>query len=197
MIPMSFFWWDTGLLGERIPLIVENISLRNLDGVCGTCPFDRTDPNRIAFIRGNYSIGFDGSIHNNHFITEYDEPTTVQVHLPQGLDVRNPFLGSVSRGGEVTVSTDSSINLQWTDMRLVEFRFYDIIDISNPLVPILREVQFPDLGAGSDERDIIAVVLAIVNDNSVEPNKVYCWKSHRKLSGTSAVEKKPIWGPML
>jgi len=121
----EFLWWETGLLGERIPLEVENVTVRNLNGSCNDCPFTKTDPNRIAFTEGNYSISFDGSIHNNHFITEFDEPTTVRLYFPQGLDVRNPFLGSVSRGGEVTTSNDSSISIQWNDTLLAECRFYE------------------------------------------------------------------------
>jgi hypothetical protein len=120
----EYAWWDLGFLGERIPLSMENITLQSRNQTCSPCPFTEVPPNRITFDRGDYVLSFNGIIHNNHLLVEFDSPSQVLVHLPEGLDVRNPFLGSLSPGSTVT-EEGTGVLIRWNDTRLIECRFYD------------------------------------------------------------------------
>ena len=55
---------------------------------------------------------------------EFDQPYMVAVVLPAGFDVRNPFLGVISPGGEVNEAEDAVI-VSWEGTRFIEVRFYD------------------------------------------------------------------------
>lgn len=121
----EYLWWELGLLGERIPVTPENVTLRGNEGRCNPCPFNVSSPNRITFSRGNYTVGFDGRIRDNHILTEFDEPTNVRIILPPAFDVRNPLLGTISSGGMAAERENGSVELRWNGTRYVETRFYD------------------------------------------------------------------------
>ncbi len=54
----------------------------------------------MNFTEGNYTILYSGEIMENHLQGTFDSPYNVSVLLPQGLDVRDPFLGMRSPGSE-------------------------------------------------------------------------------------------------
>jgi hypothetical protein len=120
----EYTWWDLGLLGERIPLAVDNISLSSANGTCDPCPFVQVPPNQVTFDAGDYALSFDGAIHNNQLVADFETPSSVRVHIPEGLDVRNPLLGVVSPGGTIT-QDPAGILISWNDTQMIESRFYD------------------------------------------------------------------------
>jgi hypothetical protein len=116
----GYSFWDYGPLGERIPRPVSNVSLH---GACGNCTFDWVDPFTMNFTRGNYTILYSGEIMENHLQGTFESPYHVSVLLPQGLDVRDPFLGMRSPGSEITEGP-SSLAIDWNSTRSFELRFY-------------------------------------------------------------------------
>jgi hypothetical protein len=118
----EYTWWDLGLLGERIPIIVDNVSLRSRE--CDPCSFTSVPPNQITFNTGDYTLSFGGAVHNNHILLNFETPSYVLVHIPTGLDVRNPLLGVVSPGATIT-EEPAGILISWNDTQIVECRFYD------------------------------------------------------------------------
>jgi hypothetical protein len=120
----EYSWWDLGLLGERIPLAMSNTTLRSQNGTCNPCPFTRIPPNQITFDPGDYVLSFDGAIHNNQLLVDFGSPSSVQVHLPNGLDVRNPFLGVVNPDANIT-EEPAGILLSWNATQMFEIRMYD------------------------------------------------------------------------
>jgi hypothetical protein len=109
-------------MGERLPVKVTNISL---SGECSPCRFNISGDSGISYPEGNYTITYEGPIRENHIITSFEQPYNASVILPSGLDVRNPFLGVVSPGGEITAVNNTSVIVNWTGARSVELRFYD------------------------------------------------------------------------
>jgi len=116
----GYSFWDTGPLGERIPRTVSNVSLQ---GTCGNCTFDWADPFTMNFTQGNYTVLYSGEITENDLKGTFDSPYHVSVLLPQGLDVRDPFLGMRSPGSEI-VEGPSSLAIVWNSTESFEFRFY-------------------------------------------------------------------------
>ncbi|MDD1679848.1 MAG: DUF5803 family protein [Methanomicrobiales archaeon] len=120
----GYTWWDLGLLGERIPLTVSAVTLRSVNGTCDPCPFTAKPPNEVTFDRGDYVLSFDGTIHNNQLLVDFETPSSIRVHVPKGLDVRNPLLGVVSPEGNVTEEL-AGILISWNNTRMIECRMYD------------------------------------------------------------------------
>ena len=118
----GYQFYETGALGERIPVTVSNISLA---GNCEPCTFNASGDSAINYPLGNYTIYYQGPIRDSHLIASYDSPYNVTVSLPEGLDVRNPFLGVISPGGEARLVNNTSVEIQWTGVKSVEVRFYD------------------------------------------------------------------------
>ena len=116
----GYSFWDYGPLGERIPRPVSNVSLH---GACGNCSFDWVDPFTMNFTKGNYTILYSGEIMENHLQGTFESPCHVSVLLPQGLDVRDPFLGMRSPGSEISEGP-FSLTIVWNSTRSFEFRFY-------------------------------------------------------------------------
>jgi len=54
----------------------------------------------------------------------FDEPYTVTLTLPPGLEVKNPLLGMVSRGGVVSSGPDGALEITWSQAGAAEIRFY-------------------------------------------------------------------------
>ncbi len=121
----EYTWWEIGLLGERIPLSPENITLIGRYPACDPCPFTRSSPNSISFAQGDYTLGYDSRIKDNHLLAEFEEPTNVTVHLPSGLDIRNPLLGSISPGGQIQEVENDTLLVRWNGIYAFECRFYD------------------------------------------------------------------------
>ncbi|MDT8357216.1 MAG: DUF5803 family protein [Methanomicrobiaceae archaeon] len=117
----SHAFHERGVLGERIPLVVENISVR---GAEGQVAFEKPEPSLITFPRGDYLINYSGTIRDNTLQAEFEDPTDVTVYLPPGLDVRNPLIGMVSQGGTAE-EINNSVLIRWEDTQLVECRFYE------------------------------------------------------------------------
>ena len=118
----GYQFFETGPLGERVPVTVENISL---SGDCAPCAFNTTGDSAISYPEGNYTISYQGPIHEDHFMENYDVPYNVTVSLPQGLDVRNPFLGVISPGGQAMPVNNTTVDINWIGTKSVEIRFYD------------------------------------------------------------------------
>ncbi len=117
----EYSFWNYGLLGERIPQQVTNVSLQ---GSCGNCSFDWIDPFTMNFTPGNYTVSYDGQISGNQLQGNFDSPYHVSVILPEGLDVRDPVLGMISPGSEIT-ENGSSLTVEWNSTNSFSLRFYD------------------------------------------------------------------------
>ncbi|HDR74140.1 MAG TPA: hypothetical protein ENN85_09585 [Methanoculleus sp.] len=113
---------ERGLLGERIPKEVNSI---RVSGPAGAVAFEDRGRGSITFPEGNYTITYRGFISDSSLQADFDQPYMVTVVLPAGLDVRNPFLGVISPGGEVTEEKDGAVIIAWETARFVEVRFYD------------------------------------------------------------------------
>ncbi len=118
----GFQFYEIGVLGERVPVKVTNISLA---GACEPCTFNASGDYAISYPLGNYTISYQGPIRDSHLVTGYDNPYNVTVTLTQGLDVRNPLLGVISPGGNARLVNNTTVEIQWTGARSVEVRFYD------------------------------------------------------------------------
>lgn len=117
-----FEFYETGMLGERLPLRVSEVML---SGDCDPCPFEWSGNTAIIFERGNYSLSYQGPVRDNHFHATFESPRQISVFLPAGLDVRNPALGMISHGGTVLDSSEGGISVAWNSTRTAEIRFYD------------------------------------------------------------------------
>jgi hypothetical protein len=118
----GFQFFETGPLGERLPIRVTNVSVT---GDCAPCTFNKTGDSAITYPEGNYTVLFQGPIRENHIITAYDKPYNVTVILPRGLDVRNQFLGVISPGGVISAVDNTTVDVNWTGVKSIELRFYD------------------------------------------------------------------------
>ncbi len=115
-------FWEQGMLGERVPLGVEDLQVIGADG-----PVDFTwrDGGTITFPEGNYTATYRGAIRNNHLQALFNEPYTVTVTLPEGLDVRNPLLAMISPGGGIGGGENDTLTVAWSRTTYIELRFYD------------------------------------------------------------------------
>jgi hypothetical protein len=118
----EYGFWNSGMLGERIPQSVEDLQVT---GASGPVEYRWKDAGTVTFPDGNYSIRYRAPIRNNYLQASFDEPYTVTVLLPPGLDVRNPLLGMISPGGTITAGEDGSVEVAWDRARSMEIRFYD------------------------------------------------------------------------
>lgn len=114
---------ETGLLGERLPVQVSNVTLL---GKCfpPPCTFTWSDRFTISFPEGDYTLRFVAPIRQNTLVAAFPEPYTVVVGLPPGFDVRNALIGSMSAGAKVTEASDGSLTVTWNATRSAELRFY-------------------------------------------------------------------------
>lgn len=110
------------MLGERIPVDVENVSL---SGNCDPCTFEWNGNSLIAFEEGDYTVRYHASLTENHLTYSFSEPHTVHVTLPPALSVKNPLLGMVSPGAAIISLDDGSTVVRWNETRSFELRFYD------------------------------------------------------------------------
>ncbi len=117
----EYAFWSPGLLGERIPLRVEDLEVVGPSG-----PIEYRDRGRgvITFPEGNYTITYRAPLRDNHFVVVFNKPYSVSLILPPGLDVKNPLLGMVSRGGVTSPGPDGTLEITWDQVQAVEVRFY-------------------------------------------------------------------------
>lgn len=113
---------ESGVLGERVPIKVSNVSL---SGVCDTCNFTWKGDSEIAYAKGNYTLSFMGPIRDNHLVGTYDKQHDVTVNLPSNFSVTNPLLAGLSQGASVTHNPDNSTLIQWNTTKSFDLRFYD------------------------------------------------------------------------
>ena len=118
----TFEFFSTGMLGERIPVTVENVSL---SGSCDPCTFEWNGNSIITFEEGDYTVHYSAPLRENHLTSSFSEPYTVRVTLPPALSVKNPLLGMVSPGATIISRDDGSTLVQWNETRSFELRFYD------------------------------------------------------------------------
>jgi hypothetical protein len=114
-------FWTPGLMGERVPLQVEDIEVLGPSG-----PVEYKDAGRgvITFPEGNYTVTYQAPVRNNHLVAAFDDPYAVTVTLPEGLDVRNPLIGMISPGGVVSSGTNGTAEIAWNRTTGVEVRYY-------------------------------------------------------------------------
>jgi hypothetical protein len=119
----EYIFMENGVLGEMIPQYVDNVTLSNRS--CTDCRYVREGEFRIHFSAGNYTLNYDIPVRDNHLQGGLSQPYNVTVHLPEGYDVRNPFLGSISRGGTIISEPEGGVRISWTGTRSWEVRYYD------------------------------------------------------------------------
>jgi hypothetical protein len=118
----EYSFWEPGMLGERVPLAVRNVTVSGAGGE--NCTYTQKNRNTVAFEKGNVTVTYEAQIRENNLQLLFTEPSNVTVALPEGLDVKNPLLGRVGEGG--TVSTENNTTLIAFDrVRYVDVRFYD------------------------------------------------------------------------
>jgi len=117
-----FEFTEVGMLGEKIPIPVTGVSL---SGNCSPCNFTWRDPTTITFPKGNYTVHYSGTIHQNHLVVAFPELHSVVVILPPGLDVRNRLLGLINPSDAVvSEEIDGYLAVKWNSTRSAELRFY-------------------------------------------------------------------------
>jgi hypothetical protein len=118
----EYSFWEPGMLGERVPLTVKNVTV---SGACGVnCTYTQKNRNTIAFETGNVTVTYEAAIREKNLQLLFTEPSNITVTLPEGQDVKNPLLGRVSEGGKV--STENNTTMVTFDRVLyAEVRFYD------------------------------------------------------------------------
>jgi hypothetical protein len=119
---------ESGMLGEPTPLTVRDVQL---SGNCSPCQYNLTGPSftnnvpAMTFERGNYIISFISPIRDNHLQGVFRTPYKVNITLPQEFDVRNPLLGGMSPGANITRFPDNTTLIEWNKTLSFDLRFYD------------------------------------------------------------------------
>ncbi len=116
-----FDFVQSGMMGERVPLAVSNISLMQN----GTNATYTTEREGIRFARGNYSVQYEGRITGNAFQTLYSDPVRVRVILPERYRVDNPLLTSLQPAGANITQDQNETVITWDKTRYLDIRFYD------------------------------------------------------------------------
>lgn len=110
-----------GMVGERIPLDVRNLSVLNETGELSIKP----DRGALTFPSGNYTLRYDASVTANTLQFLFTDPANVSVTLPHPYQVGNPLLTSLQPSGSVTTTSNNSTTVTWNKVRSVELRYYD------------------------------------------------------------------------
>ncbi|KDE55284.1 hypothetical protein EI28_08055 [Methanoculleus sp. MH98A] len=114
-------FWTPGMLGERVPLQVEELEVL---GPAGPVDYQETGRGVITFPEGNYTITYRAPVRDNHLVAAFDTPYAVTVALPGGFDVKNPLIGMVSPGAVISTGPNGTTEVAWDRIRVVEVRFY-------------------------------------------------------------------------
>ena len=112
---------QSGVLGERVPLAVTNVSLTQ-DGVRVNFTEER---GVIRFPSGNYTITYNGVITGNTFQSQLPEPGNLSVILPEHYKVDNPLLTSIQPCGSRINRSANLTEITWEKTRYFDIRFYD------------------------------------------------------------------------
>ncbi|PWR70732.1 DUF5803 family protein [Methanospirillum stamsii] len=110
-----------GMVGERIPLDVQNVSVRNDSSELSIKP----DRGVLTFPPGNYTIRYDAPITAKTIQFLFTEPANATVLLPHPYRIGNPLLTSMQPSGLVTTWSNNSTTVSWNNVRSVELRYYD------------------------------------------------------------------------
>lgn len=117
----SYSFFDTGMLGERVPIEVSNVSLL-YNGE--EAPFEKTHDG-IRFARGNYFLSFDRAVQANQVQGHYDEPYASMVTLPSQFKIDNPLLTVISPSSySITYHPNNTTTISWDDSRFFEVQYY-------------------------------------------------------------------------
>lgn len=113
--------WSPGVLGERVPLQVEDLKVLGPDG-----PVEYQDAGRgvITFPEGNYTITYRAPVRDNYLVAALDKPYAITISLPEGFDVRNPLIGMISPGGTISSGPNGTTEVSWDQIAVAEVRFY-------------------------------------------------------------------------
>ncbi|WP_292366096.1 MULTISPECIES: DUF5803 family protein [unclassified Methanoculleus] len=114
-------FWTPGMMGERVPLQVEELEVL---GPSGPIEYRETGRGVIAFPEGNYTITYRALVRDNRLVAAFNTPYAVTVTLPEGFDVRNPLIGMVSPGAVISTGPNGTTEIAWDRMTVVEARFY-------------------------------------------------------------------------
>ena len=114
-------FWSPGMMGERVPLQVEEIEVL---APSGPVEYRETGGGVIAFPEGNYTISYRAPVRDNRLVAAFDTPYAVTVTLPGGFDVRNPLIGMISPGGVVSSGPNGTTEIAWERIAVAEIRFY-------------------------------------------------------------------------
>ena len=114
-------FWTPGMLGERVPLQVEDVKVL---GSAGPVEYREEGRGVITFPEGNYTISYRAPVRDNHLVVAFDTPYAVTVDLPGDFDVRNPLIGMASPGAVISTGPNGTTEIAWDQIRLVETRFY-------------------------------------------------------------------------
>jgi len=118
----EYSFWEPGMLGERVPLAVRNVTV---SGVCGeNCTYTQKNRNTIAFEKGNVTVTYEATIREKNLQLLFTEPSNITVTLPEGQDVKNPLLGRVSEGGKVSTENNTTV-IAFDQVRYAEVHSYD------------------------------------------------------------------------
>ena len=117
-----FDFFETGMLGERVPLKVSNVEVT---GNCSPCLFNTSGATSITFFRGNYTVRYMAPFRDYHLLAAFERPYSVNISLPEDFDVRNPLLAGINPGAVIIGESDNSTTIRWNRTTSVDLRFYD------------------------------------------------------------------------
>ena len=114
-------FWTPGMMGERVPLQVEELKVL---GPSGPVEYQEAGRGVITFPDGNYTVTYQAPVRDNHFVAAFNTPYAVTITLPEGFDVRNPLIGMISPGGVVSTGPNETTEIAWDQIAVAEVRFY-------------------------------------------------------------------------
>ena len=112
---------QSGMLGERIPLQVFNLTVRNETDEISVKP----DRGVLVLPMGNYTIDYEVSVSGNSIQIVLPSQGDISVTLPHPYNIENPLLTSLQPGGSTIVNVNNSTEIKWSDVRSIELRYYD------------------------------------------------------------------------
>jgi hypothetical protein len=110
-----------GMIGERIPLQVLNLTVHNETGPVQMTP----DRGVLSFPRGNYTLTYEAAVPSNTLQILFAEPANVSFTLPHPYMVSNPLLASLQPSGYKVETVNNTTQVFWGQQRSVEIRYYD------------------------------------------------------------------------
>lgn len=117
-------FYEVGILGERIPVTVSNISLL-YNGE--EAPFEKTSEG-ISFLKGNYTLIFDRPVKTNQIQEQYDGPRTSTVVIPSAFKIDNPLLAVISPSSYTIQQFNNTTNtttVTWDESQFIQVKYYD------------------------------------------------------------------------